>query len=178
MNELELARHIALLVLAISCAYTDMARGKLYNPVTLGALALGLGLAMAQDVGTPGWANLNVTVAATFLGGGLLCVLVFTGGMGSGDMKFMAAVGALSGSWIFVLWVLTYAALLGAAIGIGVLIWERRLLKGLKGSSRMLFRLKVKKPSGPDDPAPTTIPFGIAIAGGVVWAWMEFVALK
>jgi Flp pilus assembly protein protease CpaA len=177
VKELVLTRFIALLLLAVVCAYTDMARGKLYNPVVLGALALGFFLAAAQDALGPGFRALQGTALAAFLGGGLLGVVYLTGGMGAGDAKYMAAVGALSGSWVFTLWALTYAALLGAALGVGVLIWQGRLWEGLKRSGRMLLTFKVKKPADADAPPPATIPFGVAISGGVIWAWTVLVAM-
>ena len=45
IEKILLARHICLLTLAITCVYTDMARGKLYNSVTISGLCLGLALA-------------------------------------------------------------------------------------------------------------------------------------
>lgn len=176
LDELELTRHICLLALAVVCAYTDMARGKLYNPVTLGGIALGLVLAALLDAQGARGAQLPNAAIAAVAGGGVLFLVYLTGGLGAGDVKLMAAIGSLSGSWQFVLLALVYTALVGAAIAIGVLIWQGRLWQGLRESGRVLFRLRTKRSK--DGPPPTTIPYGVAIAAGAIWAWMERFVLQ
>ena len=170
-----LARYICLLALAVTCVYTDMARGRLYNPVTIGGVVVGLALAFWLDGTTRGLPHLKEALLALLAGGGLLFLLYLTGGLGAGDVKFMAAVGALGGTWRFVLLAMVYTALVGAAIGLGTLIWRRRLLEGLKGSARALFTLRVRKREG----APmVTIPYGVAIGVGTIWAWLEMAVLR
>jgi len=177
--EIALLRHVCLLALAVVCAYTDLARGRLYNVVTLGGLAVGLALAYLLDAKSPGWPHLKGALLAVVAGGGILLLIHLLGGLGAGDVKLMAAVGALApfdargSSWPFVLTALMFTALVGAAIAIGILIWQRRLLRGLKDSARALFTFRAKKPEG--GPA-TTVPYGLAIAVGTMWAWLEIVA--
>jgi len=175
---IELVRQGCLLALAVVCVYTDMARGKLYNWVTLGALAIGLASAYLMDTNQPGFWHLGNAALAAGVGAGILLVVYFMGSLGAGDVKMMGAVGALApfagaagvSAIGFVIIALMYAALVGAAIAVCVLIWQRRLLSGLKSSLRALFTLRAK----PADGAPaTTIPYGVAIGIGVVWAWME-----
>ena len=173
-EHIELARHVCLLALAIACAYTDMARGKLYNAVTIGGLILGLVFAGALDARAPGIPHLRDAALAAFAGGGLLFLIYLTGGIGAGDVKLMAAVGALGGGWAFALRAMMLSALVGAAMAIGVLIWQRRLLQGLRDSARVLFTLRRTKHEGAP---PTTIPYGVAIAVGTVWAWVECYAM-
>ena len=174
LEKIELLRHICLLALAVTCVYTDMARGKLYNPVTIGGLALGLALAYLLDAGSPGSPHLKNSLVAAFAGGGPVFIIYLTGGLGAGDVKLMAAVGSLSMDWRFTLLAMVYTALVGAAIALGVLIWQQRLLQGLKESARALFTLRVKKREGA---ALLTVPYGIAIGTGTVWAWLERFAL-
>jgi len=169
-----LARQLCLLATAIICVYTDMARGKLYNGVTLGAAAAGLGFAWILDASVPGLPNMQAALLSALAGAGVLFLIYLSGGMGAGDVKLMLAVGLLAASWRFTLMALMYAALAGAAISLGVLIWRGRLREGLKGSLRALLTLKTRK----DPSTPTaTIPYGVAIGIGVVWAWLEVVAL-
>jgi len=173
-----LIRQGCLLALAIVCVYTDLARGKLYNWVTVGGLAVGLAGAYLLDANLPGFPHLINAALAAAVGAGILLVVYLMGSLGAGDVKMMAAVGALApfagragvSSIGFVIVALMYAALVGAAIAVCVLIWQRRLAQGLKSSLRALFTLRAK----PADGAPvTTIPYGVAIGTGVVWAWME-----
>lgn len=174
---LELTRHISLLALAIVCVYTDLAHGKLYNAVTLPAVVFGLALAFWMDAGRPGHVFLKDALLAVGLGGGLLLGLYLLGGLGAGDVKFMAAVGALaplgkfgSYGWRFMVVTLMYTALVGAAIAVGILIWQGRVLEGLKKSARAMFTFRVKN----KERVPVLkVPYGIAIGIGTLWAWLE-----
>jgi len=183
-----LARHVCLLALAVTCAYTDLAHGKLYNVVTLGGLAIGLALAYFLDAAAP-HTNFHFPLTTYLvraalgaaLGGGVLFLLYLAGGFDAGDLKMMAAVGALgtptvtrsapAATFDFILWALFYTALVGAVIGVGLLIWRGRLRQGLKDSLRALasFR-KVRREDIPPD---ATMPYGLAIAVGTIWAWIE-----
>ena len=171
---IELSRHVCLLLLAVICVYTDLARGKLYNGVTAGGLALGLALAYLLDATVPGYPHLRAAAVAAALGGGLLFLLYLAGGLGAGDVKLMAAVGALGATWGFALLSMMYAALVGAAMALGVLIWQGRLLEGLRDSARTLFTFRTRKREGV---APATVPYGLAIGIGTVWAWLEHFVL-
>jgi Flp pilus assembly protein protease CpaA len=189
-GEIILARHICLLALAVTCAYTDLARGKLYNVVTLGGLAIGLALAYFLDSAAPHTDFhyplttylVNAALGAA-LGGGVLFLLYLAGGFDAGDVKMMAAVGALgtptvtrsapAATFDFILWALFYTALVGAVIGVGLLIWRGRLRQGLKDSVRAMvsFRKVRREEVSPD----ATMPYGLAIGIGVIWAWLECV---
>jgi Flp pilus assembly protein protease CpaA len=189
-GEIILARHICLLALAVTCAYTDLARGKLYNLVTLGGLAIGLALAYFLDAAAPHtdfhYPLTTYLVRAALgaaLGGGVLFLLYLAGGFDAGDVKMMAAVGALgtptvtrsapAATFDFILWALFYTALVGAVIGVGLLIWRGRLRQGLKDSVRAMvsFRKVRREEVSPD----ATMPYGLAIGIGVIWAWLECV---
>lgn len=174
MNDVMLARQVCLLAMSIICVYTDMARGKLYNSVTFPAMAAGLALAWIGDAAVPGMPNLHAALLSALLGGGMLLILYLLGGMGAGDVKMMVAVGLLAASWNFTVLALVYAALVGAGMAVAVLIRQGRLREGLKGSLKSLIALKAKK--DPARPA-STIPYGVAIGIGVVWAWFEIVVI-
>lgn len=175
LDAIAMARHACLLATAIACVYTDMARDKIYNGVTLGGAAAGLAFAWIMDAAVPGLPNVQAALLSALAGGGILLLIYFSGGMGAGDVKLMVAVGMLAASWRFTLMALMYGALVGAVISLGVLIWQGRLREGLKGSARALLTLRTRK--DPSAPRPPTIPYGVAIGIGVVWAWMETVVL-
>lgn len=179
IQAVELLRHAALLGLAICCVYTDLARGKVYNWATYGGLALGLATAfiLDGDRSMPGYPHLISAALAIAVGGGIFLLLYFVGGMGAGDVKLVAAVGALApfvpgriDGLGFMLIALMYAALVGAAIALCILIWKRQVASGLRESARALFTFRVKRPDG----APAmTMPYAVAIGAGVLWAWVE-----
>ena len=174
---LEAARHILLLALAIVCVYTDLARHRIYNAATLSGLAGGLVLAYLLDATVAGQPHLKAAALAALLGGGILFAVYLAGGLGAGDVKLMAAVGALSplggatDGWRFVCLALMYTAIVGAAIAVGTLIWKGRLLEGLRDSARTLFTFRRGRKT--DGEKPLTVPYGLAIGVGTLWAWLE-----
>jgi Flp pilus assembly protein protease CpaA len=174
----------------VTCAYTDLARGKLYNVATVGGLAIGLALAYLLDAAAPHTDFHNPLTTylvraalGAALGGGVLFLLYLAGGFDAGDVKLMAAVGALgtptftrsgpAGTYDFVLWALFYTALVGAVIGVGLLIWRGRLRQGLKESVRAM--VGFRRVRREEISADATMPYGLAIGIGVIWAWMEYV---
>lgn len=169
-------RHVVLLAMLVCALYTDLAWGRIYNWLVYPAL--GFGLAAAYLLGDVGWAggvsfaptdvapSLVKSAAGAVLGGGLFFVLYLSGGMGGGDVKLMAAIGSLLGVG-FCLTALFYTSLVGAALALGVLIWKGRLLDGLRGTGRIFLPWRDRT----RDPAPVTIPYGVAIAFGTMWAW-------
>jgi prepilin peptidase CpaA len=91
--------------------------------------------------------------------------------MGGGDVKLMAAVGALKG-YPFVVSALFYSLIVGVVIGVAMLIWNRKTQRTFKnlffvvGSrlSPMIPKRDIKREET------QKIPFGLAIVLGTVWA--------
>jgi len=177
VDALELSRHGVLLAMLLICVYTDLARGKLYNAVTLTGLFLGLALAIMLEGAAASRPYLRrefvECLIAAAVGGGTLFIVYLFGGFGAGDVKLMAAVGALSASWRMTLLALTYAAVIGAAMAVGMLIWQGRLLEGLKQSARILvtFGRGARKVEARQQ---AFLPYGFAICAGTMWAWLEW----
>jgi len=168
-----MTRHCALLALLIVCVYTELARGKLYDACTVPALVLGFGLSSILDAFEPGNANLLGSAAGCAVSGGALLIMWLLGGIGARDARFMAAVGALGADRRFAVAALFYVAVVGAIWAVAVLIWRGRFLRGLKDSLRLVGRWRSKR----REPSALTIPYGMAIAIGSLWAWLEFFAL-
>lgn len=80
-----------------------------------------------------------------------------------GDVKLMAAVGALVG-WPLVLEVLLYVALAGGAVAILVLARKGILRQALVG----MLSGRGKTEGDAASPSSVYIPYGVAIAGGTV----------
>ena len=176
-----IGRNVALLGMAVICVYTDISRGKLYNAVTVTGLLLGLATAYLLDSQVYGIPHLSRAAVSALIGGGALLIGHVAGGLAGGDYKLMAAVGALgpvrlgslSGPAHFsvthIVWALVFTVLAGAVIALGMAIWRGQFLRTLKGSLRSLVRFRVRK-----DPnhLPMTIPYGVAIGIGSIWAWV------
>ncbi len=169
-------RHAALFTALVVAVYTDLARGRIPNWLTYPAIALGC--AAAYLLGGTDWPgssafvpqdprpSLSVALAGAAAGGGVLLVLHLAGGMGAGDVKLMAAVGALMGLG-FSLHALFYTSLAGAVLAVGVLAAKGKLGEGGRGTLRFLWPWRDRT----RDPERVTLPYGVAIAAGTMWAW-------
>lgn len=152
--EPELAHALVFVCALVALAGTDLEHQLLPNAIVLPALALGLILSIVVD--PEGW--WTYPVAALAVGGSLLALaLVYPGGMGMGDVKMGAMLGAFLGG---------YAALAVFAGALaGALTWGALTLTGRAGRG-------------------TRLPFGAFMALGglaaVFWAesvWGGYVRL-
>jgi prepilin peptidase CpaA len=155
-------------VLIAVCGVTDIHAGKIYNKATYPAIVLGFAW-NAWIAGAPGFKSslLGFTVAAILMG-----TLTLLGGMGGGDTKLLAAIGALKG-YPFILAVLFYSFLVGGALALTVAIWQKRLLGTLGRVWRMLFAAvmyRLNPAAEPEERMSYKIPFGVAICVGTLWA--------
>jgi prepilin peptidase CpaA len=71
-----------------------------------------------------GWSGLGYSLLGTVVGLALLLPLYAIGGMGAGDVKLLAGVGAWVGSLV-TLYAFCLSALVGAVIAIGMVLWRR-----------------------------------------------------
>ncbi len=70
-----------------------------------------------------GWAGLGWSLLGTIVGLGLLLPAYAIGGMGAGDVKLLAGVGA----WVWVsstLYAFCVSAMIGGAIAVGMVLWR------------------------------------------------------
>ncbi len=148
---------IALVALAVALAVsvaTDLREGRILNAVTYPALLVCAGCVV--------WlGGLSLLLEASF--GACICaaplaVALWRGWMGAGDVKLMALAGLVAGAaagWALSLSVLVDVAVAG---GLQALLWI--------AAARLRGR-----------PAPRTVPYALAIAAGVSWAFVSGVAL-
>lgn len=153
-----LVHEIVLLCLVTAGAFADVRSGKIPNALTYPACVFGLALGLAQG----GWGGLGGSAAGLALAFVPFFLLYLGGGLGGGDVKLMAAVGALMGV-DFTLTALINAVLCGGLIALLIVIWEGKLLDALRFVGATLAR-----PFRPGAPRPalepqTELPFGVAI---------------
>jgi prepilin peptidase CpaA len=131
---------VATLAAAIAAAW-DLKTGRIPNWLTLGGVALGVGGHLAQGLlGSDGRAALHGALLS--VAGALFCsiaplVLYWKGGMGGGDLKLFAALGALCHPMLGIECQI-YALVVAAVAAPARLAYEGRLLSVLGGSLALL----------------------------------------
>jgi len=156
-----------LVAFLLYCAYTDSTRGKIYNKVTFPAMALGLILNGVFG----GWTGLGWAFLGWCVGMGIQWVPYSMGLAKAGDVKLLAAVGALKG-WAFCGFGFLYGA---AAFG---LLWIPKLMKSgeMKAVGNNLkgyLQTAAVTQSVPDAPEPTVrryAPWGLGLVIGFLIA--------
>ena len=160
------------LLLSLGMAGCDLKTRRIPNYLTLGGALGGLGFQLGYH-GLPGLLD---GLAGLGLGFILLLGPYLLGGMGAGDVKASAALGAWLGLWrAFSLFV--YMGLAGGLIILVVLLWQRRLLAGIREMGNFLLNWVLCRPFDSKPPPSasrqrTTIPYGAAMALGMaVLCW-------
>ncbi|HEY3061574.1 MAG TPA: A24 family peptidase [Chloroflexota bacterium] len=112
---------VMLAVLALACA-TDIRARRIPNVLTFGTVALGLALNGLLF----GFDGLRESAQGTGVGLAMLMPLFLLRWMGAGDVKLMAAIGALKGPE-YVFFACLWAAVFGGGIALVGLIRSQRL---------------------------------------------------
>ncbi|WP_377890041.1 prepilin peptidase [Alkalihalobacillus sp. R86527] len=152
-----------LVVTLLLSFYTDIRSRKILNIVTFPAMLVGL----IYYTITLGFEGLLFSSAGLLVGFLLLFIPYLLGGMGAGDVKLLAAVGALTGV-TFVLHSFVYTALVGGVIGL-ILLIRRLEFKEISPLYLLSFFYLLKNlTSGNDDKPRITFPYGVAITVGTL----------
>jgi prepilin peptidase CpaA len=167
----------AFVVMAVAAGLAvvwDLRAGRIPNAVTLPAVAIGLightlfgGLA-----GGDGSLGLFGAVAGLAMGFGPMLAIVLLGGVGMGDAKLMAAVGALGG-WRFALATLLYGVIVAGALAIVIMIRRRIVRRTLGRVLRFLALALTPRGAPPPTEGSPTVPLGLALGLGIVGAMIE-----
>lgn len=156
---------LLLLILLAICFVTDIRERKIYNKVLLPVLLLSLFWNTVMD----GWSGLGSSLLGLAAGFLLLLIPYLMKGMGAGDVKLLAVIGAIKGP-MFVLTTGVYMAVIGAALAILLIGWRllkaKQLLTLLHRNSLMNYGMKlnlIRSFSSKE-----ALPYGVAIAFGAV----------
>jgi prepilin peptidase CpaA len=158
-----------ILLLTLISAVTDWRRGKVYNVLTYPAALLGV--AASALLPPPAlFMSVSGLVACLFFCGALW----YFGGIGAGDVKLLAAIGAVRGL-PFAVHMCFYTVCAAAVAGVFLLAWQGRLLPVSKWIALTLASAVVPGMSAPPlQGEKTTIPFAPFIFIGVcVTAYLE-----
>lgn len=151
-------------VALIGATYTDVRYEKIFNALTVPTAALGI---VVNGIGH-GAAGVLGSLEGIGIALALLPVCGILGRIiGGGDIKLLAAVGALQGPQTL-LWVLLYTAIAGGVLAIVVALWRRCLGAGIRRLGKALWlRFAADEPvdiATADRKA--RLPYAIAIALG------------
>ena len=127
-----------------------------------------------------GWEGIGWSLAGTVVG--LMCLLPFylIGGMGAGDVKLMAGVGA----WVYCVhtfWGFAVTVVVGMVLAIGMVVVTGRLKKHTTQFFAIFYEIvtirdadKLSEIAAARKPTMMLLPYGIPIAIGVIgyFAWM------
>jgi prepilin peptidase CpaA len=108
--------------LGVAAVVEDLRRRRVPNWLTAAGLAGGLGCAAWG-----GWHGLGIAAAGTLVGFLILLPFHWCGAMGGGDVKLMAAYGALLGP-SGILLAAGFAAVFGGLSAAGTLLWNPRTI--------------------------------------------------
>lgn len=153
-----------LIVVLIICIFTDLKKRKIYNKVIFPALFTALFFQLI----TGGWDAFIIALIGFLVGLSILLIPYLLGGMGAGDVKLLALIGACKGT-VFVLNTAIFMALLGGIIALFVLLFRKGIIERMKGFLYFMhgrrYGLKMPLPIRNDNLS-ATYPYGVAIAGG------------
>jgi len=154
-----------LIAVTMTAALTDVSRGKVYNWLTYPAALLGLSLSFFSAPPSPPASLLGLGLGLALFG-----ALRGIGKMGAGDVKLMAAIGALKGP-VFLLFASFYVIVAAGLAAIVVLAVKRRLIPTLRWAASVMAASVMPGMSVRQIPATSTdMPFAPAICVGTVYA--------
>ena len=152
-------------VLAVA-VFTDLRSGRIPNWLVLPFLVIGVAVSGWQH----GWSGVGASLEGICLGTVLFGIFYILGGMGMGDVKLCAAIGAWIGPWQL----LTALVITGLAGGVMAIAWaiQGKFVGELfKGSGDILFGRRGKNPETKmtlSNPLARKMPYAPAIAIGTL----------
>jgi len=152
----------------VVATFTDLRSRRIPNWLVLPFLAAGIGVSAWRH----GWAGVGHSLGGIALGGLLFGILSIMGGMGGGDVKLCAAIGA----WIWSQQLMIALVLTGMVGGIMALCWAVAggfLGELFQGTGKLLFGM-ARRGVKPDselnlsNPLARKMPYAPAIAIGTI----------
>lgn len=161
---------VGLAVLVLLAVVWDVRERRIPNALTVTGLVLAIVLRSLEgpDALLQALAGMGVALAISL-------PLVFLGGLGGGDAKLLAAVGAFLGPGQLLI-ALAITALAGGIIAIVLAIHRGALYESLVGAGALVMNLfggGVQRPRRTiRSPGALTIPYAVPIAIGVLTVWL------
>ena len=163
---------LMLVIILMTCLITDLKKRRIYNLVLLPALLFGF----SYNFLIGGWSGLWQSLLGLAVGMSILIIPFICGGMGAGDVKLLAVIGAVKGP-LFVFYTAIGMGLAGGATALIILIYQRRLMSLISGFLQgvwLLLNTRFKVFSFELEREKIMFPYGLAIVIGAMGAywWM------
>jgi prepilin peptidase CpaA len=168
--------HMAAAIIALAGCWTDLVSRRIPNWLTFGAALVALGYFAVVD----GWAGLGWSAAGWALGVAVWLPLFLLRGLGGGDIKLLAALGAWIGPALAI-WLALYAAVAGGALALLVALQRGYLQQAFRNVGGLLtyWRVAGLKPHpglslDSNEPGTVRLPYALPIAAGLVLTlWLK-----
>ena len=116
---MDFAIQVALAATVVTAAITDLYNQRIPNWLTIPATVLAFCLQFAGG----DWHHVLGGVLGSLAGFSLLIGFYAKGGMGAGDVKLMACIGAFVGAYR-VFWIFVYTTLIGGVYALGIIVYS------------------------------------------------------
>lgn len=162
---------VLLTIVVAAAFYTDVTRKKIPNAITVPAVVMGI----AYHAAAGGWTGLVFACIGTLASFVPLLLLYGFGGVGAGDVKLFAAVGAIAGTE-YGLFCLMYSIVYGGIIGLVLLVVRKELHRRLWWRLRsfffaLVFRTTWRAGEGAGTTERLRFPFMYAVLPGALTAY-------
>jgi prepilin peptidase CpaA len=170
MQTLPLALKVLLIVYVLTCAAYDLRFRRIPNWLNIAGLSMGLIL----NVLLLHWTGLLDSGCGLMLAVIVYLPLYLLSALGAGDVKLMAAIGAIAGprDWFYIF---LATCLAGGVLGFCVAVAKRRLNETLLNTSSLassLIHFRAPRMATPSlslaDPKALKLPHGFSIAVGAI----------
>ena len=161
------------LLIALVMAWGDVRTRRIPNYLTFGAALAGLTFQAAGQ----GWPGLAQGLGGLGLGFALLILPYILGGMGAGDVKALAALGAWLGPHrTFELFI--FMAISGGLMALMVLWWKGLMWAKIRQMGVLGLNLILSRSGGMALASPTpdqteSLPYGLALAAGMLLVFLR-----
>lgn len=164
--------HTEFVYLAVAIAFAgagavfDLRSRRIPNLLTIPGILFGLLLHLFIG----GWRGFGLSAAAALIAGVVFLIFWLAGGMGAGDVKLIAAVGAIGGL-SEVGWLLGLTAIAGGVMAVGLALWRGRFKDTIMnlGALAVHHRFEGLKPHphlNVGNARTLRLPYALAIAAG------------
>ncbi|MGI9253932.1 MAG: A24 family peptidase [Thermomicrobiales bacterium] len=157
--DLHIAQIVLLLVVVAAACFTDIRERRIPNAITVPAMVAGLALNFYLD-----WPRGGLMSLIGWVLGIALYLIPFFLGYGAGDLKLVAALGAIGGP-AFVVWCVLFTLIVGFFSALVTLVKERQLGTVAGGIALdVVTRQKIQANSGIRQPHAISIAIGAIAA--------------
>jgi prepilin peptidase CpaA len=138
VSEVLTLQSVVVVSIGLVACVTDLHSRRIPNLLTFGAAAA----ALVYGGATGGWEGIGSAALGWLIGAVAFIVPFALGGLGGGDVKLLAAIGAWLGP-VGAIWVALYTGVAGGVMAVGVAVASGYLRQALSNVSLLLMHWRV-----------------------------------